>query len=173
MPRLPHQALVRHLLLQGREGAAHLRVHTEGAAESVSPRSLGFPLMFEWHGQMYLGAVHGRFRRDCSSSQGKITTTVCYRGLFIMAVVHSPLTWGMSHSVIPTDGKNPLTASPPTRLAGLSGILYVLLSATAHVPASELHPGLLDDALAGARALLSCRLPSGNLPSSLGSTSDK
>lgn len=69
-----------------------------------------------------------------------------------------------------------LTVSPPlvsARLAGLSGILYVLLSATAHVPASELQPGLLDDALSGARALLNSRLPSGNLPSSLGSTSDK
>ena len=48
-----------------------------------------------------------------------------------------------------------------------------MLCATSHVPLADLDPDLLDDVWAGVRALVAARLPSGNLPSKLGSREDR
>ena len=55
--RLHKQDLVRHLLLEGRRGAARKWVDAGGG--STSAADPGFPLMYQWHGKPYLGAIHG------------------------------------------------------------------------------------------------------------------
>jgi len=48
--------LVRQMLFEGRRGA--LKVYNFDKKTTLSPASLGFTLMYQWHGELYLGAIH-------------------------------------------------------------------------------------------------------------------
>ena len=62
------QDLIQHLLREGRRGATEYRATIDGAMASSSCRALGFPLMYQWHGELYLGAIHGRLILICELS---------------------------------------------------------------------------------------------------------